>query len=111
MSKCNCKYAKWFPHNWLCLKGLAILFLVFFYISGIYALYVIEEIIRNFNYIPRHMLTYLIQFAMSLLLFSVFSLTVAKALKVLRKIKQAVVPCECAAKEEPAKEEVKEETK
>ena len=47
MSKCCCKYAKWFPHNWLCLKGLAILFLVLFYISVIYALYVIEEIIRK----------------------------------------------------------------
>lgn len=110
MSKCCCKYAKWFPHNWLCLKGLAILFLVFFYISGIYALYVIEEIIRNFNYIPREMLNYLIQFALSLLLFSAFSLTVAKVLKAIRKIKQAVAPCECAVKEEPAKEE-KEETK
>jgi len=108
MSKCNCKYAKWFPHNWLCLKGLTIVFLILFYGSAALGLYWVEEIIRNFKYIPQDMLNYLIQSAVSLLFFSFFSLTMAKVLGALRKIKNAVAPC-CCGSEKPAS--VQEEQK
>ena len=76
MSKC-CKCAKWWPHNWLCLKHLYYVFIILNTITPI-------------------------------LLGMIMSLTLAKIIKVLRKIKHAVAPCACAAQPEVTAEAVVE---
>ncbi len=35
MNDC-CKHAKWWPHNWLCLKGLYVFFIVMFYLTLVF---------------------------------------------------------------------------
>ncbi len=106
MSKC-CKgkcWCKFLPHNWLCLKGLSVLFLVCFYICLIFAVYMAIQITRHPMITGSEMWVALSFYVGQSLAAAVGCLTVAKVLKVLRKIKQAVAPCGCetAANEEKA---------
>ena len=103
MSNC-CKCAKWFPHNWLCLKGLSVLFLVLFYLALVYAVFQAYAIFPHPQLSGSEMWLAAAFYVASDLAAAVGFLTVAKVLKVLRKIKNAVAPC-CCAHEEPAAEE------
>lgn len=103
MSNC-CKCAKWFPHNWLCLKGLSVLFLVLFYLALVYAVFQAYAIFTHPQLSGSEMWLAAAFYVASDLAAAVGFLTVAKVLKALRKIKNAVAPC-CCAHEEPAAEE------
>lgn len=107
MSKC-CKCAKWFPHNWLCLKGLSIIFLTLFYLAIVLCVYQMVAVIMHPGITGSLMWRALLQIAISNLGVALGFLTMAKILRVLRKIKQAVAPC-CCSKEEAKPEEAKQE--
>ena len=92
MSKC---YKKWFPHNWLCLKGLTVVFLVLFYIALAYGIYQAVLILLHPALSGRMMWLSLAFYTLSDLAAALGFLTVAKILTALRKIKQAVAPCCC----------------
>ena len=105
MSKCSCKCAKWFPHNWLCLRGLAVIFLVLFYIAFVFGIYQATLVFMHPAFTGKVMwitagLYLLGDWAAALGL-----LTVAKILKVLYKIEHAVAPCCCSGKTEEKKSE------
>lgn len=118
MSNC-CKQKCWMrflPHNWLCLKGLSITFLVFFYILLIVLLVQLGFI--AFSGIPAMRLagaswgnilvvlwsqavpSLLIPFVMM-----VVFLALSKALKALRKVVHAVAPCQCHTEIEQKEED------
>ena len=104
MSNCCCKYAKWFPHNWLCLKGLSYVFLGIFYITFLMGLY---QAIRVLAYpFPDPAMKWGLLFNILILFWGIAlsSLTTAKVLKAIRKIKEAVAPCCCEAKKEETNE-------
>ena len=125
MSKCKGKcWSKFLPHNWLCLKGLSIAFLVLFYITLIAGIVIAvilcgrvwdmfaaylqvggKELLSNGS----------LWMAWGAMLSQVILLTVplmfvwlafSKICKALAKIKHAVAPCCC--NEEKAKETKKE---
>lgn len=97
MSNC-CKYAKWWPHNWLCLKGLSIFFTVLFYIALAFAIFMCFYIVPAFfsPAIPRaNVLIAFAYFVLGGVVVAFYSLAIAKILKALCKIKHAVAPCCC----------------
>lgn len=100
MSK-NCKYAKWMPHNWLCLKGLCVLFIVLFYLTLVFAVYQDIQIIRHPLITGSQKVLALILGTLSNLGVAVALLTVAKICNALKKIKQAVAPCCCGQENTP----------
>ena len=104
MSKC-CKCAKWFPHNWLCLKGLSVVFLVLFYIAFVYGIYQGVLIVRHPALTGKLMWMTLAFYVLSAWATALGFLTIAKILKALRKIKQAVAPCCCEAHTDEKKQE------
>lgn len=104
MSKC-CKYAKWWPHNWLCLKGLSVIFLVLFYLSLAYAVFQAYAIFTHPQFVGAEMWVAVLFYVGGDLAAGIGFLTVAKILKALRKIKQAVAPCACSMPETEEKSE------
>ena len=121
MSKC-CKHKCWtrfLPHNWLCLKGLSVTFLVLFYVllilwlvnlgfvifSGIPALRLAGA---SWNDVMAALWSQAPTMITPLILMLVF-LSMSKILKALRKILHVVVPCHCHHEEKP--EEKTEEDK
>ena len=113
MSKC-CKYAKWWPHNWLCLKGLSIFFTVLFYILLAFAIFMCCQIIPAFfnPLFPKGNVFVLFTiYVLGSIAGAFYFLAVAKILKALGKIKHAVAPCCCdqepKAEKAPAKTEEK----
>ncbi len=108
MSKC-CKCAKWWPHNWLCLKGLSIIFLVLFYLALVYAVFQAYAIFTHPQLFGAEMWLAAGFYVASDLAAAIGFLTVAKVLKAIRKIKKAVAPCACSmpeAEEKPAESEI-----
>lgn len=111
---------RFLPHNWLCLKGLSITFLVLFYILLI--LWLVQVGFIVFSGIPalrlagatsKDILVALWGQAPSLitpLILMLVFLSMSKILKVLRKIVHAVAPCTCHH-EQIAQEQPQEETK
>ena len=112
MSNC-CKGACWckyLPHNWLCLKGLSVVFTVLFYIDLVFGIYMAVQL-------SRYPMLSGYDFWMALGIVeaqivggALVLLTISKILKALAKIKHAVAPCCCHkenADEKPAKKEVK----
>lgn len=97
MSKC-CKYAKWYPHNWLCLKGLSIVFIVLFYLTLAHLIYQAISILTHPAFTGSTMWMILLGYTLSEAGVAIGFLTVAKILQALRKIKQAVAPCCCETK-------------
>lgn len=101
---CKCKCAKYWPHNWFCLKGLYWIFVVLFYISIIAAVYFTVQLCR----IPAEMyaaagqskLLVVMNYLIPTLLGALGFITVGTILKTLRKIKKAVAPCCCQQEEE-----------
>ena len=100
MSKC-CKCAKWFPHNWLCLKGLRIIFLVLFYLALAFGVFQAYAVFTHPALSGQEMWAAAAYYILSDLAAALGFLTVAKILGVLRKIKKAVAPC-CCTQEKPA---------
>lgn len=102
---CKCKCAKYWPHNWFCLKGLHCLFVVLFYISIIAAVYFTVQLCR----IPAEMYAaagqmktvVVLNYLIPTLLGAVGFITIATILKTLHKIKKAVAPCCCHEEAEP----------
>ena len=109
---CWCKYL---PHNWLCLKGLYVVFIVLFYVALAFAVYMTVQIASYPMLSGRDMWMVLGTVLAQILAGALGLLTIAKVLKVLAKIKHAVAPCCCQeeakAEEKPAKKEAKKETK
>ncbi len=116
MSKCCKCWTKFLPHNWLCLKGLYVVFIVLFYLTLAMALYVGANLFAYFyQYNQGALWATLTTGAMwgalavawaQILGGALVLLTVAKALKALRKVEHAVAPCCCQAGKE-TKEEAK----
>lgn len=116
MSNC-CKGACWckfLPHNWLCLKGLYVVFIVLFYITLLFGVYMTWQIASYPLLSGKEMWTVLGGVLAQILGAALFLLTIAKILKALAKIKHAVAPCCCQtekADEKAAKKAVKKEEK
>lgn len=87
MSKC-CKCAKWWPHNWLCLKGLSVIFLALFYLALVYAVFQAYAIFTHPQLAGSEMWLAAAFYVASDLAAAVGFLTVAKILKAVRKIKK-----------------------
>ena len=123
--KCLCKFL---PHNWLCLKGLSVAFLVLFYITFFASIVIAIVLCVNlWNMFAEYYATDSVKellfnrslwAAWAVVLLQVIGIAVpsalvwlsfSKMLKVLGKIKQAVAPCCC--NEEKTKEAKKEATK
>ena len=96
---------KFLPHNWLCLKGLYVTFIVLFYVAFVFAIYMACQILSYPLLSGREMWITLGIVEAQVLGAALGLLTVAKILKVLAKIKHAVAPCCCH--DEKAKEEAK----
>ncbi|MBR4356114.1 MAG: hypothetical protein IKP96_06100 [Elusimicrobiaceae bacterium] len=97
MSNC-CKCTKWFPHNWLCLKGLSIVFVVLFYLAVAFAIYQAIAIIAHPGLTGSMMWMALVGYVLTDLAAALGFLTVAKILTAIHKIKKAVAPCCCENK-------------
>lgn len=109
MSKC-CKnkcWMKFLPHNWLCLKGLYVVFIVLFYLALVLAIFTTFQIVRHPLFSSGELWGTLIMAVGQVLGLALMSLTTAKVLKALGKIKQAVAPCCCHEEKETQKEEAK----
>ena len=110
MSKC-CKgscWTKFLPHNWLCLKGLYVTFVVLFYIVFVFAIITAVEILNYPMLSGLEMWKVLGTVELRILGTALGLLTVAKILKSLAKIKNAVAPC-CCQEEKTEKKTKKEE--
>jgi len=83
------------PHNWLCLKGLYILFLVLFYLALAFVVFQDVQIARHPLISGKQMWLALALATIGNLGIAVGILTVAKILQALYKIKKAVAPCNC----------------
>ena len=100
---------KWWPHNWLCLRGLYWVFVAIFYIILAITVYQLGNsivyIFRTWNNpmvdTGAHWLG-LLGFLIAAVSYMLIPLTVAVILKTLRKIKGAVAPCCCEARHEEA---------
>ena len=106
MSKCCKCWTRFLPHNWLCLKGLSILFLVCFYICLAFAIFMAVQIGKHPMITGAEKWMALAFYVGQSLAAAVGCLTMAKILKALGKIKQAVAPC-CCHNEEKNQEEAK----
>ncbi len=116
MSNC-CKGACWckfLPHNWLCLKGLYVVFIILFYATLAFCVYMTWQIASYPLLTGKEMWMVLGGLWAQILGAALALLTVAKVLKVLAKIKHAVAPCCCQAdhaEEKTAKKAAKKEDK
>ncbi len=97
-----CKKNKWWPHNWLCLKGLYWVFVVLFYLTIAYMIYAIYTISASPMLAGADKIMMLTNIILGDLIAMLGFLTVAAILKALHKIVKSVAPCCC----EQAKEEV-----
>ncbi len=99
----GCKKNKWWPHNWLCLKGLYWIFVALFYITLAYAIYIVCLMSTTPMLTGAAYWENLFNFLINALSIMLGFLTVAGVLKALRKIVHAVAPCCCHSE---GKEEV-----
>lgn len=102
LNKC-CKYAKFLPHNWICLKGLYFLFLGVFYLVCCYGVYqaVMILIYPQASWAQKGMMA--AQYLLNDAIVAIAFLTLAKVLHALYAIKKAVAPCCCTAEAKEAK--------
>lgn len=99
---CNCKWCRWMPHNWFCLKGLYWIFITLFYLALVYTFYLVYAV-STAPLAAEEFWAYLIGMVLNQLGMMLGLLTVAAVLKALRKIVHAVAPCCC---HQETKEEV-----
>lgn len=121
MNDC-CKHAKWWPHNWLCLKGLYVFFTVMFYLTLVFTVVQAYQVFAHPMITGKEMWMLVVNNLINNLSVAIGLLTIAKILKALRLIKKAVAPCCCElgkketneakpAKKEDKKEPAKKEEK
>lgn len=91
---------KWWPHNWLCLKGLYWIFVALFYLTIAYTVYAIYQIGVSPMLAGADKTMMLLSVLINNLSIMLGFLTIAAILKALRKIKKAVAPCCCEAQKE-----------
>ena len=91
---------KWWPHNWLCLRGLYWIFVALFYFTLAYTIYIVFKMSTSPMLSGDAYWQSLISFLINSFSIMLIFLTVAAVLKALRKIKAAVAPCCCEAKKE-----------
>ena len=91
----------WWPHNWLCLKGLYWVFVAFFYLAIVYTLYVAYMMITNPMLTGVAFWESFLSFLINAVSLMIGFLTVAAVLKALRKIVHAVAPCCCQTEAKP----------
>ena len=112
MSNC-CKCGKWWPHNWLCLKSLYWVVIALFYLTLVSAVYFLISAMLVpagvFENAGQNKWFFILNTVTPILLGTIMSLTIAKMIKVLRFMKQALTPCACEAEHEVTTEEVVEE--
>lgn len=112
MSNC-CKCGKWWPHNWLCLKSLYWVFIALFYLTLVSAVYFLISAMLVpagvFENAGQNKWFFILNTVTPILLGTIMSLTIAKMIKVLRFMKQALTPCACEEEHEVTTEEVVEE--
>ncbi len=112
MSNC-CKGACWckyLPHNWLCLKGLYVVFVVLFYVAVAFAIYMACQLCSYPMLSGRDLWVTLGIVEAQILGTALVLLTISKILKALAKIKHAVAPC-CCQDEKADKKSAKKEDK
>lgn len=95
MSCCKHAWMRFLPHNWVCLKGLYVLFIVLFYVALFFTVYQDIQVARYPLLTGAQMWTAIAFGTLSNLAVAVGFLTLAKILKALAKIKHAVAPCGC----------------
>lgn len=100
---CNCKWCRWMPHNWFCLKGLYWIFITLFYLTFAYMIYMIYAISTTPLLSGSDYWAYLVGMLLNMLGMMLGLLTIAAILKAVRKIVHAVAPCCC---HEEKKEEI-----
>ena len=91
---CNHKRC-WFPHNWLCLKGLYWIFVTLFYLTLTYTLYLVYVVCTAPMLSGVAFWSALLGLILNSLSIMLGLLTVAVILKALHKIVHAVAPCCC----------------
>lgn len=107
---CKCKCAKYWPHNWLCLKGIYWTFIVLFYIALVTFVYSLISLISVpaaiYEGAGQSKWIFMFNSLVPMFIGVLGCLTVAKVLQAVRKIKKAVAPCCCSAQAEEAAPEV-----
>ncbi len=96
---CNHKCCCWFPHNWLCLKGLYWTFVTLFYLTIAYTIYVVYAISTTPMLSGAAYWESLVSLLLNAFSIMLGFLTIAGILKALRKIVHAVAPCSCQKEE------------
>lgn len=94
---CCCKFTKFLPHNWFGFKSLYVIFVACFYIALAYMIYQFGLVayyykIGRFQGIGQ-VVDVLISILLNVGVATLLSVTFAKMLKALCKIKRAVAPC------------------
>ena len=98
---CKCKWYRWMPHNWFCLRGLYWIFVTLFYLMIAYTLYLVYVISSTPMLSGAAYWSYLISMLITMFGIMLGFLTVAIILKALRKIVSVVAPC---CEENPSEE-------
>lgn len=94
---CKCKFL---PHNWFCLKGLYWIFVSLFYLTVAYAIYIVILMSTTPMLTGAAYWENLFNFLINAFSIMLGFITVAKIIKALAKIKKAVAPCCCEARQE-----------
>ena len=95
----------WWPHNWLCLRGLYWTFVALFYFAIAYTIYIAYLMVRSPMLIGQDFWIALVSMLFNALGVLLGLLTITVILKSLRKIVHAVAPC-CCHEQAEGKEEV-----
>ena len=96
---CKLKHSCWFPHNWLCLRGLYWVFITLFYLTLAVTLYWVYMLSTTPMLTGGAYWQSLLSMLINSLSMMLGFLTIAVILKVLRKIDHAVAPCCCHGEE------------
>lgn len=91
----TCCKNKWWPHNWFCLRGLYWVFVVLFYVTLVYTVYIVYALTATPMISGAEYWTNLFAVLVNTVSLMIGFMTVAVILKTLRKIKKAVAPCQC----------------
>lgn len=91
---------KWWPHNWFCLKCLYWVFVVLFYLTFAYAIYITYAMTATPMLTGRVYVETLFSFLLSAGSVMLGFITIAKLIQAVAKIKKAVAPCCCEMKDE-----------
>lgn len=93
---CGCAKNKWFPHNWFCLKCIAIINIVLFYVALAFTVFQVGQLCYYAAIFEGELpwLQVIVDGSLRLIsgvLIALAFLTVAKVICILKKIKMAVI--------------------